>query len=49
MGLTSIPVVNDVIQELGLPKVVCDLLAQACMASGMFGSAGRGKGGGGGA
>ena len=35
MGLTSIPMINNVIQEFGLPKIVCDLLAQACMASGV--------------
>ena len=29
--LACIPVVNDVIQQLGLPKVICDLLSQPCI------------------
>ena len=29
--LTSVPMVNDVIQELGLTEVVCDLLTQTCV------------------
>ena len=44
LRLTSIPMINDVIQELGLPKVVCDLLAQACMASGVVGRTQRSTG-----